>query len=74
MSRVCGNSVKKENFIFFQKNFSGGGEGAKNFLLPHTPKEFFAPEPIFPILFLSRRSAAGQFSGVFYKMSSNLVV
>jgi hypothetical protein len=59
----------------YSKNFRGG-EGAKNFLLPHTPKEFFAPEQILacfcpaPLL----RGGALFFLRIFDKISSSDVV
>jgi len=59
------------------------GEGAKNFLLPHTPKEFFAPEPCLPagrrrvcVSAPPRKSGAGQlfFSRIFDKISASRIV
>jgi len=71
------------------EKFRGGeghaqtGEGAKNFLLPHTPKEFFAPEPCLPagrrrvcVSAPPRKSGAGQlfFSRIFDKISASRIV
>ena len=69
--------IKQKHLVF---NFFRGGEGhakggraQKISFLPHTPKEFFAPEPK---QIPAAQKAAGQlfFSRVFDKISSSVVV